>query len=139
MEKQNFGLEFWLASGGMLAALVVFGLAYNQIVAELENKGHDRGYVGFLVALGVFVTLVAASLPLGILLSPTVASAVLVVDLAAFSASGAPMILGSVRRYVRVRARGEKELEGLPAWLRWLEGGDDRTEDRQDQLESGDK
>ena len=69
-------------------------------MASLEDKGHDRGYMAFIVALGCGVTIlgytiVVWSFWLGVIL------------LSCFVASGAFMIIGSVRRYVRKRAEDE--------------------------------
>jgi len=87
--------------GAVLFGLFCFGVGYNAWVARLEHEGGDRGYMGFIVAVGVAVTglgfvLIVNSLGLGLVL------------LACFVASGLPMIVGSVQRHVRARAREEQ-------------------------------
>lgn len=80
-----------LAVFGML---FLFGILYNQLVAWLERKGYHEGYVAFLVAGGVLVTLAGVSL---------ISWQASLLVLGAFCASGLPMILGSVYRHVRRR------------------------------------
>jgi cyanate permease len=84
-----------LAVFGML---VLFGILYNLLVGWLERKGYHEGYVAFLVAFGVLITLCGVSL-----ISWQASMLVLI----GFIASGLPMILGSVYRHVR---RREKDL-----------------------------
>ena len=83
---------------GALAGLMVFGVVYNALVAWMERQGHTEGYVAFLVALGVAVTL------LGWGLITRHWQDVLLL-LCCFVASGTPMLLGSVTRYMAQRAR----------------------------------
>lgn len=83
-------------------ALFAFGVVYNLWVEHLQRQGHDRGYMSFIVALGVAVTglgfTLATAWQLGLIL------------LACFVASGAPMIHGSILRHVRERAQAEADL-----------------------------
>ena len=44
----------------ILVALFSFGVGYNWLVGKLERRGHDRGYMGFIVAFGCTVTLLGA-------------------------------------------------------------------------------
>ena len=44
----------------VLVALFSFGIGYDYLVGKLEHQGHDRGYMGFIVAFGCTVTLSAA-------------------------------------------------------------------------------
>lgn len=78
------------------ALLFFFGIGYNWFVGWLERKGYHEGYVAFLVMGGVIVTLGAVAVfdPDGALIA-----------LGAFLASGTPMIVGSVTRYIRERER----------------------------------
>ena len=74
--------------------LVLFGIGYNALVAWLERKGYTEGYLSLIVAFGVFVTLCGVailSIPAALL------------TLGAFVASGTPMIVGSIVRYLRKR------------------------------------
>lgn len=83
------------------SVLVLFGVGYNLLVAWVEERGYIRGYVALFVAGGVLITLVGVALitPIGALIT-----------LGAFVASGTPMILGSIWRYIKDR---ERELDSL--------------------------
>jgi uncharacterized membrane protein len=92
---------------GMLG-LMAFGAFYNHQVARLKEKGRDRGFMSLLVVLGVAVTgigfaLVVWSLP------------ALLVLVGCFVASGIPMIVGSVNRYMEQRAEEEGKAK-VDAW-----------------------
>ena len=91
--------------GSVLFGLAAFGYGYNRWVALVTAAGQDQGYLSFIVALGVAVTVFGFALAVwswqvGLLL------------LICFIASGTPMILGSVGRYVQSRAREEAQ-----AWM----------------------
>lgn len=86
-------------------ALVLFGLAYNAWVAGLEDKGHDRGYMGFIVAIGCAVTGLGFGLATSLWL--------LIPLLACFAASGAPMMVGSIRRHIAARDAEAAERQRL--------------------------
>lgn len=92
IEKDESG-RFW----GAIGALAAFGLAYNYVVGWLDRRGYSEGYTAILVALGTLGTLAAAW--------PLIGARRLGQVLALFTASGAPMIAGSIARYAR--ARGE--------------------------------
>jgi len=81
----------------ILLALATFGVAYNRWVESLEQGGHDRGYMGLIVAFGCTITLAGAALLIG--LEPVTWTFL------CFIASGTPMILGSIVRHCRARAR----------------------------------
>ena len=85
----------------ILLALAVFGVIYNRWVEKLEREGSDRGYMGFIVALGCAVTLAGAALIVG--LEPVFWT------LVCFAASGTPMILGSISRHCRARKQKRQE------------------------------
>ena len=78
--------------------LMAFGFGYDRAVAWWEKQKYLEGFVSLAVALGVLITLggvwvlswQAALLALG-----------------AFVASGAPMIIGSIRRYVIARREAQ--------------------------------
>ena len=82
--------------------LLGFGIGYNGLVASLERQGHDRGYMGFIVALGCGVTLIGAGFLVG--------WEAVAWTTGCFAASGIPMMMGSVARHVRARARARREL-----------------------------
>ena len=91
---------YWriLAVFGMLLA---FGAFYDRFVASLTRKGYAEGFMGLIVALGVFVTLSGLSI-----LSINAA----LLALGAFAASGTPMIVGSIVRYVQRREAARKSM-----------------------------
>ena len=99
----SFRVDFGLVSGIFLG-LVVLGIGYNALTALFERKGYMEGFTSLMVAGGVVMTL----LPL-LLISPVF---VLIVA-GAFLASGTPMIIGSVSRYVRNRERAKREIARL--------------------------
>ena len=87
---------FWLVEG----CLVLFGIGYDQFVGNLEKQGHERGFTAFLVVVGTLVTLAGLALGQGLEIAIYVALL--------FVGSGTPMIVGSIRRYVRQRAEDEQ-------------------------------
>lgn len=92
-------LDFGLIMA-ILLGLVLFGVVYNLLVDFLESNKYSEGFMSILVAFGVFGTLVGIafiSWPLALM------------AFAGFAASGLPMIVGSITRYVRQRS---KEQEG---------------------------
>lgn len=74
--------------------LLLFGIAYNSLVAWLERRRYTEGYLSLIVALGVFVTLCGAAVL-------SIQAALL--SLGAFFATGTPMIMGSIVRYIHRR------------------------------------
>jgi Kef-type K+ transport system membrane component KefB len=82
----------WILAAGF--GLILFGIGYNSLVAELERRKLSEGYSAILVAGGVIVTLavVAAFDWIGALLA-----------LGAFACSGMPMIVGSIARHVTAK------------------------------------
>jgi hypothetical protein len=91
--------------GLILAALVLFGLLYNEIIAHFERKGYLEGYTALAVALGVLVTLGAVAL---------VDWLAALMFLAAFCASGAPMLGGSIWRHMRARRADRESMDNIP-------------------------
>lgn len=75
--------------------LFLFGCVYNLLVAWLVRKGYAEGYMGFIVAVGVGTTL----LPFTFMTCVSIWWV-----LYGFAASGVPMILGDVWRYIKPRA-----------------------------------
>jgi hypothetical protein len=87
----------------VLAGLALFGILYDELVEYLERYGHDRGYLGFIVSFGVAVTCLGWALI-------TADWTGLLLLIGAFAASGTPMILGSIRRYLHERFEAEQRL-----------------------------
>jgi len=85
----------------ILASLVAFGCIYNWWVERLEHQGHDRGYMGLIVALGCTVTLAGAVAIVGLEPVRWV--------FGCFVASGTPMVVGSISRYCRARTQQRQE------------------------------
>jgi hypothetical protein len=81
--------------GAVLAALLMFGLAYNTLMEILGER--KEGYTGFFVAIGTVITLVGAFYASQFKPVPYW------VALACFAASGIPMIIGDVLRVERAR------------------------------------
>jgi hypothetical protein len=74
--------------------LLLFGIGYNALVAWLERSGYLRGFIWLAVAIGVGVTLTMIAI-----LDWRAAILVFV----GFAASGTPMAIGSISRYVMKR------------------------------------
>lgn len=92
----------WL---GVITGLLLFGVAYNALVEYLERDGRDRGYTAFLVVGGTLVTLGGVALLIGLEGAG--------MALACFSASGLPMVVGSVSRYARARVAAEEQIRQI--------------------------
>lgn len=82
----------WRTFGEMLALLFVVGIGYNWLMGKLQNRA---GYTAFYVAGGVLITLGGVAI---------VFWQAALLTLAAFVASGTPMIIGSMYRYMRETA-----------------------------------
>jgi hypothetical protein len=82
-------------------ALFGFGFVYNWLVGWLEKKGYEEGYLAWLVAGGVAVTLI------GVAVVDVRAAAL---ALGAFVCSGFWMVWGSWWRHVKRRAAGQAAL-----------------------------
>lgn len=93
----GFGLN-WV----VLGTLFGFGIAYNYFVSRLNRRGWSEGYTAMLVVVGVSITVIGSIAMIGMTNA--------LYMLAAFVASGLPMIAGDVLRHVRKR---EKQLESL--------------------------
>lgn len=99
---------------GMIFALIglfAFGLAYDGLVGWLERQGHHRGIVSLLVVGGVLVTL---GVVWAALTGRTMqADLVLAYLLAGFTASGLPMIVGSLWRNAKERQADEAQARAV--------------------------
>lgn len=88
--------------GAVLFGLHCFGWVFDWWVNHQIEQGHHRGFMSFIVVMGVALTgvgytVIVWSWAHGIVL------------MLCFVMSGIPMIVGSVGRYVRARARTEAE------------------------------
>ena len=81
--------------------LAVFGMIYNQVVTWLEMRGYLEGFTWLAVAVGVLVTMVALAV---------IDWRYTLIALGAFVFSGAPMMLGSIYRYVASRERSQRRM-----------------------------
>jgi len=86
---------------GVFLLLFAFGIGYNALVAWLERRGYTEGYLSLVVAFGVAVTLCGVSIL-------SIHAALL--TLGAFVASGTPMIVGSIVRYLRKREEMKRSI-----------------------------
>jgi len=86
---------------GVFLLLFAFGVAYNALVAWLERKGYTEGYLSLITAFGVFVTLAGVA---------TLSVQAALLALGAFAASGTPMIIGSIVRYLRKREEMKRSI-----------------------------
>lgn len=91
----------WQSIGLIMAALVVLGYIYNQIVAKLEQQGYTEGFLSLLVAAGVGFTLAGVAV---------IDYKAALLTLAAFAASGTPMIAGSIWRYWKKRKQEQERV-----------------------------
>jgi ACR3 family arsenite efflux pump ArsB len=80
--------------------LMLFGISYNAFVTHIEHK--SEGYMSLIVAAGVLVTLIGVSIL-------SIKAALLA--LGAFIATGTPMIIGSITRYIQKREAALKAIK----------------------------
>jgi len=114
---------------GVIGALFGFGLWYDRQVQAWEEQGYHDKYLAFIVALGCAVTI--AGIAVLDLMLPWNAG---VTALIAFTASGLPMIGGSMRRAVAKDRAALKKMAGdalsmAGDALRELQFGDERRDD----------
>jgi hypothetical protein len=114
MNQPEFNHTFWLTSSLVLTALVVFSIFYNRHIARLERRGSDRGYMAFIVAFGVFITLSGINIIIAVATTAHLALQICLISLAAFTASGLPMIWGSVTRHTQQRYKTDQAIQRLP-------------------------
>lgn len=114
----------YFAIPGVIGALFGFGVWYDRQVTRWEESGYHDGYLSFIVALGVAVTIGGIAI-LDLVLTTWNAG---FTALLAFAASGLPMIAGSVKRHISARRRAVDSMaahamtEAKEA-LRLLQGG----------------
>lgn len=82
--------------------LTLFGIFYNSIVDWMSTHKYSEGFTSLLVAAGVLVTVAGC----GFLIGWQAVGVVLL----GFAFSGAPMVMGSVARYVRQRAESQRAM-----------------------------
>jgi Cu/Ag efflux pump CusA len=96
--------EIKLETSAILAVylvLALFGIGYNAAVAWWERQRYIEGFVSLAVVLGVLITLGGVAV-----LSWQAA----LIALGGFVASGAPMVAGSIIRYVQRRAEDQRHV-----------------------------
>lgn len=81
--------------------LILFGIGYNALIAWAERQGYTEGFMSLIVALGVVGTLGGMAILnfKGALIA-----------LCCFAASGSPMIIGSIARYLTSRKQSQKAM-----------------------------
>lgn len=97
-------MEIRLDFGLILALyclLFLFGTGYDKFVYWGERKGYIEGFMSIIVAVGVGVTVAVMAIVNWIFA---------LIMLGGFVASGSPMIIGSIVRYVRKRRAEQDEL-----------------------------
>lgn len=97
--------EIELDFGVILAVflgMLLFGIGYNAFVAWLERRGYTEGYMSLIVAFGVAMTLMGTAIL-------SIQAALL--TLCGFIATGSPMIVGSIVRYIQVRDRVKRDIK----------------------------
>lgn len=94
--RVDFGLI-----AGIYMFLILFGIGYNALTAWMDRHGYMEGYTSLMVALGVLITLA----PLAIISWQGV-----LLVLGGFVASGLPMIIGSITRYLHKRELAQREI-----------------------------
>ena len=122
----RFGGWFWGTCVVVGVVLGLFGVEYNRWVGMLVGEGHDRGFMGFIVAFGCLVTISGMAVMMAAAGGWVLGVAVWLMCLGAFAASGTPMIWGSVGRFCRQRREGELESLGLVDYVSWIRYGDAR-------------
>ena len=86
---------------GIFCGLILLGIGYNLLTAWLERHGYMDGITSLVVALGVALTITPftmISLPFVLMIA------------GGFIASGLPMIIGSLSRYLKQRDQARKLL-----------------------------
>jgi len=95
-------IDIRLESGWILAViclLALFGIAYNWMVGHLGRR--LEGFTSLAVALGVLGTLALVAI---------ISWKAALISLVGFLASGAPMVIGSVSRYINRREEARKAM-----------------------------
>lgn len=85
----------------LFLVLVLFGIGYNALVGWAERVKVIEGFTSFAVALGALVTIGVTAL---------INWQFALVTLGAFTASGLPMIFGSIIRYIQARKQSQESI-----------------------------
>jgi hypothetical protein len=104
--EMTIRLDFGLIMA-ILLGLVLFGVIYNLLVDFLTSHQFAEGFMSILVAFGVFGTLIGIAF---------ISWPVALMAFAGFAASGLPMIVGSITRYVRKRAKEQEHYRKIESW-----------------------
>lgn len=101
MIGETFGQNLGVIAAVYLA-LVLFGIGFNYLTAHAEKTGYIHGYSSIFVTAGVLVTLAGLAV-FNVLFA--------LLALGAFAASGTPMVIGSIARYMDERKRHIDQLK----------------------------
>lgn len=88
----------WPLMGAVVFGLFMFGIAYNALVGWIGER--KEGYTSLLVVGGVLITLLGAAI---------VSWQAALWIVLCFSASGIPMIIGDILRYIHKREKALAE------------------------------
>jgi hypothetical protein len=93
-------MEFGTKLVVTLLGLHLLSWGYNALIGWLERQGYHEGFVSLFVVGGVAYTVAIATWIIGIDIA--------LILLAAFTASGLPMVVGSIARHIAQRKREEE-------------------------------
>lgn len=100
------GTTFGILS--VLIGLFVFGTAFNWFISRAHARKLTEGYTALLVVFGTLVTIGGIHMLSLFWQAPPALLAII-----AFAASGTPMVIGDIARYLQMRERERKELRNL--------------------------
>jgi hypothetical protein len=83
-----------------LVVLHILSWGYNALIGWLERQGYHDGFVSLFVVGGVAYTVAITTWIIGVDIA--------LILLAAFSASGFPMVVGSIARHIQQRKQEEE-------------------------------
>ncbi len=92
----------------VLIGLFIFGLAFNWFVSRAHARKLTEGYTALLVVFGTLVTIGGIHVLSLFWQAPPALLAIV-----AFTASGTPMVIGDIYRYLQMRERERKEMRDL--------------------------
>ncbi len=103
----------------LLVVEFLFGIGFNWFTALSEERGWIEGYTSLFVTFGVFVTVT--------LMGPIIGWDIVGLLAAAFTASGLPMIVGSMARHARARRQEEAHIAQIAEETAEESGNGDQT------------
>jgi hypothetical protein len=106
----TFQLDFSVVLA-LFFGLALFGVGFNALVSWLENNGFLEGFTWLAVVFGVLVTLGGVAV---------VSWGSALLALGCFAASGSPMALGAILRYVRARKDAQMQTRRVAARIAML-------------------